>query len=170
MEAITEDRLIVILETAASIVLGQKKPSDLTSTLLDIDEHVRSALVTNLVTVFRRGLALNLDLAAFDAEIEKLFSGAKLISKALHHYWRKQSQALQQKYSHLCPIDNQYTDLKWVAALPSDAKNGVQKGGIYVELHFATTQGGFSIDLTPAGINHLVGQLADIQAALQDYK
>jgi hypothetical protein len=170
MESLDEERLIIILETAVSIVLGQKTSSDLTSTLLDIDEHVRTSLVTNLVVVFRRGLAMNLDLEAFDAEIEKLFSGAKLLSKALHHFWRKQSEVLQQQYTHLCPLDNRFVDLKWVAALPSDAKFGVHRGGPFVELHFTTTDGGFAIDFTPNGIDNLVNELAAIQTALGDLK
>jgi hypothetical protein len=170
MELLDEARLVLILQTSASIVLGQKPVTVLTSTLLDIDEHVRSAFVTNLVSIFRRGMALALDLAAFDTEIEKYFSEEKLLSRALHAYWKKNGATLSQQYTQVCPLDGRLIDLKWVASLPADAKFGLQSNDITFGCQFATTKGRFTLDFTPNGITHLLGEVNAIQAALQELK
>jgi hypothetical protein len=170
MESLDEARLVLILQTSASIVLGQKPIIALTSTLLDIDEHVRSTFVTNLVSIFRRGMALGLDLAAFDTEIEKYFAEEKLLSRALHAYWKKNAATLSQQYTQVCPLDSRLTDLKWVASLPADAKFGLQSNDITFGCQFVTTKGRFTLDFTPNGIAHLLGEVNAIQAALQDLK
>ena len=170
METLDEERLIAILETSADIVLGKKQMSSLVSTLMDIDEHVRTALLTNLVSVFRRGMALNLDLEAFDVEIEKLFAHAKLLSRALHMYWRKNSESLCRQYELLCPLDNRLIDLKWVAVLPSSSKYGLTDTSASVQCQFTTTSDKFAMTLTPSGVNNLAEEIGAIQAALQELK
>jgi hypothetical protein len=77
---------------------------------------------------------------------------------------------LQLQYTHLCPLDSRFVDLKWVAALPSDSKFGVSRGGPFAELHFTTTNGTFAIDFTPNGIDNFVSELTDIQNALGELK
>jgi hypothetical protein len=170
LETLDEGRLVLILQTSASIVLGQKPIVALMSTLLDINEHVRSAFLTNLIAIFRRGMALGLDLHAFDTEIEKYFAEEKLLSKALHAYWRKSGPSLQQQYAQICALDSRLVDLRWVAALPADAKFGLTSGDPHLACQFTTTSGRFGIDFTPNGINHLLGDIAAIQAALQELK
>jgi hypothetical protein len=170
MEFIDEGRLVLILQTSASIVLGQKPVIALTSTLLDIDEHVRAAFVANLVSIFRRGMALVLDLAAFDTEIEKYFTEEKLLSRALHAYWKKNGAVLSQQYTQVCPLDDRLVNLKWVASLPADAKFGLQSNAITFGCQFVTTKGHFTLDFTPNGISHLLGEVNAIQAALQELK
>jgi hypothetical protein len=170
METLDETRLVLILQTSASIVLGQKPVTSLTSTLLDIDEHVRSAFVTNLVAIFRRGMSLGLDIDAFDTEIDRYFAEEKLLSKALHAFWRKSGPTLQQQYAQSCPLDARLVDLKWVAEVPADAKFGLRSGDPTIGCQFVTTGGRFAIDFTPNGINHLLGEIAAIQAALQELK
>jgi hypothetical protein len=170
MESLDEGRLVLILQTSSSIVHCQKPVTDLTSTLLDIDQHVRSAFVTNLVSIFRRGMALGLDLAAFDTEIEKYFAEEKLLSRALHAYWKKNGAALIQQYAQGCPLDARLVDLKWVASLPADSKFGLGSTELTFGCQFLTTRGRFTLDFTPNGINHLVGEVNAIQAALQELK
>jgi hypothetical protein len=170
MELLDESRLVLILQTSVSIVLGQKPVTALTSTLLDIDEHVRSAFVTNLVSIFRRGMALALDLPAFDAEIEKYFAEEKLLSRALHAFWKKNASTLPLQYSQACPLDNRLIDLKWVASLPADSKFGLQSNDIVFGCQFVTTKGPFTLDFTPNGVNHLLGEINAIQAVLQELK
>lgn len=169
MELLDEERLIAILQTSVYIVLGTKPMSSLVSTLLDVDEHVRTALISSLIVVFRRGMALNLDLEAFDAEIEKLFADKKLLSKALHQYWRKNGASLTQQYQSLCPIDDRLVDLKWVAVLPSDSKHS-EEGNACVECQFTTTKGSFAMDFTSNGLNQLAVELNSVLAAVQELK
>jgi hypothetical protein len=170
MELLDEDRLVLILQTSVSIVLGQKPITALTSTLLDIDEHVRSAFVTNLVSIFRRGMALALDLAAFDTEIEKYFAEEKLLSRALHAFWKKNGSTLPQQYAQVCPLDDRLVDLKWVASLPADSKFGLESNNISFGCLFVTTKGRFALDFTPNGVNNLLNEVNAIQAALQELK
>ena len=170
MEAIDEERLILILQTTADIVLGKKTEESLNLTLLDIDEHVRTRLISNLVTIFRKGMAYRLDLDSFDKEIEKMFSNAKLISKALHQYWKKTQANLQQQYEQLCPFDNRLTGLKWVSVLPSDSKFGMEKVTPIVQCRFNGTNDSFNICFTQTGINDLSDELAKINTTLQNFK
>jgi hypothetical protein len=170
METLDEERLVLILQTASAIVLGQKPVTALTSTLLDIDEHVRSALVKNLVALFRKGMAVCLELEAFDTEIERLFADEKLLSKALHAFWRKNGPTLQQQYAQYCPVDGRLIDLKWVALLPADAKFGLESGSPSIECQFVTARDEFTLGFTPNGVNNLAEELNNIQSALQEFK
>ena len=170
METLSEERLMTILQTSSDIVLGTKPAASLTSTLMDIDEHVREALVSNLVVIFRRGMAQNLDIEAFDVEIEKLFAEKKRLSKALHAYWRKYGEELCRNYSAHCPLDARLVDLKWVTVLPSESKYGLESAEPTVQCQFTTTKEKFTLDFTPEGINQLVEDLNTIQTALQEMK
>lgn len=170
METLSEDRLMTILQTSSDIVLGTKPAESLTSTLMDIDEHVREALVSNLVVIFRRGMAQNLDTEAFDAEIEKLFAEKKRLSKALHHYWRKYGEELCRNYASHCPLDARLVDLKWVAVLPSESKYGLAATDPTIQCQFTTTKEKFTLDFTPSGVNQLAEELNAIQTALQEMK
>ena len=98
MEALDEERLMEIMQTTVEVVLGNKKEESISSTLLDIDEHVRQRLISDLTTIFRRGMALHLDLEAFDIEINNFFAEEKLLSRALHAFWKKISEECYQRY------------------------------------------------------------------------
>ena len=88
MENLDEERLIQLMQTTVDVVLGKKTEESISSNLLDIDEHVRSRLINDLTAIFKRGMALRLELDAFDLEIQKHFPDAKLLPKALHQFWR----------------------------------------------------------------------------------
>ncbi|OHT01289.1 hypothetical protein TRFO_31917 [Tritrichomonas foetus] len=158
------------MQTTVDVVLGKKTEESISSTLLDIDEHVRSKLISNLTTVFKRGMALKLDVDAFDIEIQKYFSEAKLLSKALHAYWRRNSSTCQQQYAQCCPFENHFADLKWVAKLPTESKYGLSSTSPSVECRFFNTANQFEIAITPSGIDNLAYEIQKIQNALSELK
>lgn len=170
MESLDEERLITIMQTTVDVVLGQKDEELISSTLLDIDEHVRTRLISDLTTIFRRGMALRLGLDAFDLEINKYFAEEKLLSKALHAFWKKNSTTFQQQYAHFCPIDNRLTDLKWVAKLPAESKYGTSETSPSIECRFSTTQGDYNLTLTQSGLVNLLDELQNIQNSIQSLK
>ena len=170
MEALDEERLMDIMQTTVEVVLGNKKEESISSTLLDIDEHVRQRLISDLTTIFRRGMALHLDLEAFDNEINNFFSDEKLLSRALHAFWKKKSEECYQRYLQSCPFDNRLIDLKWVAKLPTESKYGTSETSPSIECRFETTQAGFDLTLTNSGINNLLEQLQNIQNEIQNLK
>lgn len=140
---------------------------ELENLLLDLDHHVRDQLIHNLITVFRRAMALHLDLDAFTSETEKMFSEAKLISKGMIAYWRKNQQMLEQQYQSFCPFDTLYTGIKWVANYPTDSKYGLTSPAPCIRAQIETTNGNFSLDFTQNGLVQLAECLQKIQDAIQ---
>ena len=170
MENLDEERLIQLMQTTVDVVLGKKTEESISSNLLDIDEHVRSRLINDLTAIFKRGMALRLELDAFDLEIQKHFPDAKLLPKALHQFWRKNSSTCQQQYAQLRPFDDHFMDLKWVAKLPTESKYGLQNTDPSVDCRFTTTNGHYEISFTPNGVVNLLEDLQNIQNALLEFK
>lgn len=170
MDSIDEERLEGIIKTVVDVVLGFSKEKVLKSKLLDFDTHQRDILVHTLITVLRQGLAQRLEPDAFNALVDEKFVEQNVITKGLKEHYSKNMVTLQQHYTQRCPLRPSLIDFKWVSTLPSDSKFGLTSTQPSVKCQFTTTEGNFSLDLSPEGVQNLVEEIQKIQNAIQEIK
>ena len=170
MDSLDSDSLLSILETASDVILQYADKKALLDKLLDFDAHQREKISHDILYCLQRGMALSLEIDAFNELVEQTFVQESPITKGLKAYWKKNFANLQLQYKQKCPLTANYVDFKWVSSLPSDSKFGLLSAQPNVKCQFQTTQGSFSLDLTPEAVHNLAREVAAIQTAISEIK
>lgn len=166
MDEFDKDRLLSIFETSAAVALGKQKEDELSILLQDFDLHLRARYVQNLINIFRNGMSLKQDLETFGNIANETFKGQTVLPKALTNYWKFTGESLKQEYWQRNPFDSHLVNLKWVALVPSDSKFGLSNSQAKVRCMFETTDEDFSMDFSPAALNHLAKELQEIHSVM----
>ena len=170
MDTLDSDTLLSILETASDVIIHYSDEKVLASKLLDFDSHQREKLVHDILYCLKRGMSLSLEIDAFNELVDQTFIQQSTITKGLKAYWKKNFANLQLQYKQRCPLTPNYVSFKWVSSLPSDAKFGLSSAQPNVKCQFQTTDGSFSLDLSPEAVANLVREVTNIQNAIQEIK
>ena len=170
MDSLDSDTLLSILETASDVILQYSQRKDLLDKLLDFDAHQREKICHDILFCLQRGMALSLEIDAFNELVDQTFVQASPITKGIKAYWKRNFDNLQLQYKQKCSLSPNFVDFKWVSSLPSDSKFGLLSAQPNVKCQFQTTQGTFSLDLTPEAVHNLAREVAAIQNAIQEIK
>ena len=170
MDSLDSDSLLSILETAADVILHYVDKKALLDKLLDFDAHQREKISHDILYCLQRGMSLSLEIDAFNELVEQTFVQQSPITKGLRAYWKKNFANLQTQYKQRCPLSSNYVDFKWVSSLPSESKFGLSSAQPTVRCQFQTTNGPFSLDLSPEAVHNLAREVAAIQTAIQEIK